>query len=113
MAAYLYFYNPLQHLIALFYSKTKPHMGAAFYQVLGMWGLARTVRRTLGWAIRLRRGGIKFRTTAPTSKIPMRNVAGRPAGDARPSTPTTESYVPLNVGSFAMNRPKRTGTYPA
>jgi radical SAM superfamily enzyme YgiQ (UPF0313 family) len=82
MAAYLYFYNPLRHLIALFYSKTKPHTAAAFYQVLGMWGLAHTVRRTLGWAIRLRRGGIKFRTAAPTSKIPMRNMAGRPASDA-------------------------------
>lgn len=96
MAAYLSFYNPLRFLIALVFSRTKPHMATAFFQVIGMLGLAQTIRRTIGWAFRLKRGNIKFKTAAPTSKIPMRSVDGQPALHALPGTPTG-SVVPLNV----------------
>jgi radical SAM superfamily enzyme YgiQ (UPF0313 family) len=76
LAAYLYFYNPLRFLIALVRPKSKVYFLDAVAQLIGMWGLTRTVRRTLGWALRLRRGNIKRHTKAPASQIPMRSVQG-------------------------------------
>lgn len=98
MASYLYFYNPLQFLISLFYSKTKPHLAGTVFQFVGMSGLIQTIRRTLGWAIRLRFGAIRFRSQAPAGEIPMRSVAGGPADHALPEAPVPE-LVPLTVGS--------------
>lgn len=67
--------------------KLRAHLGDAFVQLFGMWGLTHTVYRTIGWAFHLMRGKIKLRTTAPTSRIPMRSVSGGPASHALPGTP--------------------------
>ncbi len=100
MAAYLYHYNPLHLMLAVVRSKTKPFFGTAGLQMLGMWGLAQTIRRTIGWALRLMGGNIKFKTAIPRSSVPMRTVEGRPASHAMPGTPTA-AYVQMTVGAPA------------
>ena len=84
-AVYLYFYNPLRFLVALVRPKSRLYLADAGVQVLGMWGLARTVRRTLGWGLRLIRGTIRRSTRIPASRIPMRAPDGGPASHALPS----------------------------
>jgi len=92
-AAYLYFYNPLRFLIALIRPKSNLYLMDPGMQVIGMWGLVLTVRRTLGWALRLMFGQIKRRITAPTSTIPMRGPDGSPASHALPGTPTPKCHL--------------------
>ncbi|MEE9211636.1 MAG: radical SAM protein [Phycisphaeraceae bacterium] len=87
LAAYLYFYNPIRFLIALARPNSKLYLADAGMQVLGMWGLAQTVRRTFGWAVRLMRGNIRRNRRIPASPIPMRNVTGQAASHALPGTP--------------------------
>jgi len=87
LAAYLYFYNPLWFLIALVRPKSKMYLADAGIQLIGMWGLTCTIRRTLSWALRLMRGKIKRKAKVPTSPIPMRRVDGGPASHALPGTP--------------------------
>jgi len=91
LAAYLYFYNPLRFLVSLVHPKSSLYLLDAGIQLLGMWGLTQTIRRTLGWALRLLRGGIKRHTTAPASPVPMRGVDGGHASHALPGTPTPVS----------------------
>ena len=115
LAAYAYFYNPLRFLVALIRPKTRiPLAGAetspsrrrgvlrrrilrwlgvrladAFVQLIGMWGLVHTARRTFPWSVRLRRGKIRRHTKAPTSSIPLRDPRGGPASHALPAAPLT------------------------
>lgn len=96
MAAYLYFYNPLRFLVALVRPISRLYLADAGMQGLGMWGATQTVRRTLGWAWRLFRGGIERRRVAPRSGIPMRNVQGDTADHALPGTPHS-SFVQIGV----------------
>ncbi len=105
MAAYLYFYNPLRFLLALVRPKSKLYLADAGMQFVGMWGLMKTVRRTLGWAFRLMRGNIRRKSRIPASTIPMRSVTGEVASHALPGTvhskqPRTdkEPSVPSQVG---------------
>ena len=87
MAAYLYFYNPLRFLVALVRPKSKLYLADSGMQALGMYGLVHTVRRTLGWAVRLMSGKIERRFKVPASPLPMRSVNGEPASHALPGTP--------------------------
>ncbi len=103
MAAYVYFYNPLRFLLALARPKSKLYLADALMQLAGMCGLLQTIRRTLGWAIRLMRGNIQRKTTVPASQIPMRGADGAPASHALPGTPLAE-FVQLNVKSPAPTR---------
>jgi len=48
-------------------------------QVTGMWGLARTVPRTLGWALRLLRGQVTRESRPPEPRPPLRGVGDTPA----------------------------------
>jgi radical SAM superfamily enzyme YgiQ (UPF0313 family) len=91
MAAYLYFYNPLWFLIALVRPKSKIYLADAGIQLIGMWGLTYTIRRTLSWALRLMHGNIKRKAKVPTSLIPMRSVDGGPASHALPGTPKSSN----------------------
>ncbi len=90
LAAYLYFYNPLRFLKALVRPKTRLYLADSGLQVIGMWGLLKTLRRTLPWAWRLARGRITRRDTYPASSIPMRAPDGTPAAHALPGTPVSE-----------------------
>jgi hypothetical protein len=87
LVAYVYFYNPARFLLALVRPKSRLYLADAVWQWLGMWGLAQTIRRTLGWAVRLRRGNIQRKTAPPASRIPMRGVNCAAADHALPGTP--------------------------
>ncbi|MBI4578165.1 MAG: radical SAM protein [Planctomycetes bacterium] len=87
LAAYMYFYNPLRFAIALIVPRSRLYLADAGMQVVGMLGLMQTLRRTFGWAMRLRRGRIRRRTGPPASTIPMRSVNGEAASHALPGTP--------------------------
>jgi radical SAM superfamily enzyme YgiQ (UPF0313 family) len=86
LAAYLYFYNPLRLLIALVRPKSRLYLTDAGMQVLGMWGLMQTVRRTIGWAWRLMGGHIVRSTRAPASRMPMRSPSGQAASHDLPGS---------------------------
>ena len=96
MAAYLFFYNPLRVLVALVRPNSRLYLADAGEKLLGMWGLAYTIRRTFGWGLRLMRGNIKRKTSVPTSRIPMRGPDGGPASHAPPGTPEGK-YVQLQT----------------
>ena len=87
MATYAYFYNPIRFLWGLVRPKSRLYLADSGMQVIGMWGLSQTVRRTLGWAVRLIRGGITRTERSPASVIPMRSPDGQPASHALPGTP--------------------------
>lgn len=105
MAAYLYFYNPLRFLIALVRPNSRLYLADAGMQIIGMWGLTQTIRRTIGWAIRLWRGEIRYRSAIPASPIPMSSPQGAPASHALPGTPQG-GLIPLTrSGSPATAAP--------
>lgn len=98
MAAYIYFYNPLRFLVVLARPKNRLYFKELGMQMIGMWGLGQTIRRTWGWTIRLMRGNIRHKTAAPSSRIPMRGVDGARSSHALPGTPRAE-FVQMNVRS--------------
>jgi radical SAM superfamily enzyme YgiQ (UPF0313 family) len=93
MAAYAYFYNPLRLVGELVRRGNAVWYRDAGIQAMGMWGLAHTVRRTLGWMLRLRFRGLTHLAAAPRSTIPMRSPTGGPASHALPGTPGPTSHA--------------------
>jgi hypothetical protein len=79
LAGYLYFYNPIWFLVALIRVRTRVSLKPAGMQIIGMMGLAMTIARTSGWAVRLMLGRIDRLTHPPVSQIPMRSVDGAQA----------------------------------
>ncbi len=105
LAAYLYFYNPLRFMWALIRPKSRLYLADSGMQLIGMYGLAQTLRRTLDWALRLRKGGIRRRTSALVSRIPMRSVSGDTASHALPGTPLAgDMPQPVSAGA-SSHRP--------
>lgn len=99
MAAYLYFYNPVRFLIALFAPKSNLYLADAGMQVIGMFGLAQTIRRTFGWAVRLAFSKKKTRCkTPPRSRVPITAVADAVAGHTHAS-PKPSGLVQLTTSS--------------
>lgn len=86
LIAYAYFYNPLRLLLSLVRPKTKLYLADAVWQLLGMWGLSQTVKRTFGWCLRLRFGKIRRKVAPPMNKIPMWAVDGSTASHALPGS---------------------------
>jgi hypothetical protein len=82
LAAYLYFYNPLRFMGGLVRPRQRLYMLNSGMQVMGMIALAQTIRRTLGWAMRLRRGPVRLRRRPPASRLPMHSPDGGPAEHA-------------------------------
>jgi len=101
LIAYAYFYNPLRLLGALVRPKTKLYLADAIWQVLGMWGLAQTVRKTFGWTFRLRFGKIRRRVTPPMNEIPMRDVDGSRARHALPNSTSFAGEEPEQLRPHA------------
>jgi radical SAM superfamily enzyme YgiQ (UPF0313 family) len=93
MLAYLYFYNPVRFLWALVRPKTRLYLVDCIMQAMGTWGTMVTIRRTLGWAVRLMRGPIVRLKGPPISRIPMRDIHGDPAGHALPGTPQASKHA--------------------
>ena len=105
LIAYAYFYNPLRLLLALVRPKTKLYFADATWQVLGMWGLLQTLKRTSGWIWRLRFGKIRRRTAPPMNKIPMRAVDGSCASHALSGSIQSDSDEPeLNLPAAALGK---------
>lgn len=114
LIAYLFFFNPIRFLMALFHpvarvemrhrwpddssrglrkrikEKVRAHLLDAGAQVYGMYGLVHLIWRTLPWTLRLMRGRILRKYKVPASAIPMRSVAGEPASHAVPGTPVPD-----------------------
>jgi radical SAM superfamily enzyme YgiQ (UPF0313 family) len=82
LIAYAYFYNPCRLLWSLVRPNTRLYLADATWQVFGMWGLAQTMRRTLGWTLRLRFGRIRRKTLPPINEVPMRAADGSQASHA-------------------------------
>ena len=104
MAAYLYFYNPLRFLFAVMLPKSKLYFADAFVQLVGMWGLTRTIRRTFGWAMCLLRGDIRRHTIAPASAVPMRAADGRTADHTLPLLPVGSELRPVHAAPRRTRR---------
>ena len=85
IVAYLYFYNPLRLLVALVRPRSRLYLADAIFQALGMWGTVKTIRRTLGWAVRLCSGRIARRTQVPASPLAMTSADGGHASHAIPT----------------------------
>lgn len=83
--AYLYFYNPVRLLVSLVRPKSKLYLADAIWQVLGMWGLAQTLRRTFGWTLRLCFGRVVRKSTPPAGVLTMRAPDGSRAAHALPT----------------------------
>jgi hypothetical protein len=98
LAAYLFFYNPARFLWGLVRPKSKLYLADSGMQIIGMYGLSQTIRRTFGWALRLIKGDIQRKREIPASPIPMRSVAGEAASHALPGTPQSP-LVPLSVSA--------------
>ncbi len=90
IAAYLYFYNPLRLAKALVRPESRLYGVDAIMQVIGMWGLTQTIRRTLGWAWRLKRGPIERCTAAPGTRLTIRSVSGGPPDHLPPTAASTD-----------------------
>ena len=87
LLAYLWFYNPLRMLHLLFGKGNRFKTQDVALQIFGMWGLAKTARRTFIWGLRLMVCTIKRCTHPPRSQIPMRSVDNHRAAHALPGTP--------------------------
>lgn len=71
LAGYLWFYNPLRMLLALVRPKSGLYLADCGMQIIGMVGLAHTLRRTLPWALRLLTGKLSRATKPPASPLPL------------------------------------------
>ncbi|MFO0972178.1 MAG: radical SAM protein [Phycisphaerae bacterium] len=93
LGAYIYFYNPIRLLRALLVPRRGGHDIDLGMQLIGMYGVVHTVRRTLGWALRLLTGKIRFGRKLPASPWPMRD----PKGDRGSHDLPIDRVVPLTV----------------
>jgi hypothetical protein len=86
LAAYLFFYNPLRLMWSL---ARRGRLGykPALVQVLGIWGLLHTIRRTAGWTVRLLLGRIRRFTRTPRGPFPIRSPVGGHASHDPDETP--------------------------
>jgi radical SAM superfamily enzyme YgiQ (UPF0313 family) len=82
LMGYLYFYNPVWFAVALARRKAKVGIKPAGMQLVGMFGLIQTIRRTSGWALRLMFTKIRRHTEPPKSAIAIRPIAGVEASHA-------------------------------
>jgi hypothetical protein len=102
LAGYLYFYNPLWFVVALIRVKTRVSLKPAGMQIVGMSGLALTIARTSGWAVRLMFGRIERLTHPPASQIPMRSIDGTAASH-------DTSATPVQIQRLLIRHPATTG----
>ena len=76
LLAYFYFYNPIWLAVALWRRKGNVGIKPAGMQIVGMFGLVQSVRRTFGWALRLMFGRIERHNSPPAAAVPMRSARG-------------------------------------
>jgi hypothetical protein len=93
LLGYLYFYNPVWLVHNFIHRKTKVGMKPVWMQMIGMIGLSQSIRRTIGWAVRLAFGKIERFDKPPANPIPMRNAGG----DRADHDPFEMSPAPVSV----------------
>jgi hypothetical protein len=74
LIGYLYFYNPVWLAVNALRHRTKLQLKPAGMQIVGMMGLAHTIRRTFGWALRLMFRKIERMDRRRRSRILTRSV---------------------------------------
>ena len=84
-------------------------MKPAYMQIVGMFGLTQSIRRTFIWGVRLMIGRIDRLSTPPASAVPMRSVGD--ATTAAPHAPVTVSISP-RLRSRAGSRDHHTVSLP-
>ena len=96
LIGYAYFYNPIRLVALLAGKKTKVSQKAAGMQIVGMLGLAQSLRRTTGWALRLMFGRIVRLGQPPASPVPTTTCAsdGGANGLVQLSIPGARATVP-------------------
>jgi radical SAM superfamily enzyme YgiQ (UPF0313 family) len=99
LAGYMFFYNPVWLLVNLVRHKSRVGFKPAAMQVVGIMGLSQSIRRTLGWAARLRFGKIDRLSGPPQSRVPMRGVI---SGEIASHAPVT-----LTINANAISRAAR------
>ena len=92
LIGYLYFYNPFWLVMGILRRKTKVGWKPAGMQLVGIFGLTQSIRRTSGWALRLMFGRINRLHRPPVSVIPMQSVQGTAASHA-----PVETLVPVRT----------------
>jgi radical SAM superfamily enzyme YgiQ (UPF0313 family) len=100
LLGYIYFYNPIWLVVLLLRKRNKVSHKSAAMQIIGMMGLAQTIRRTFGWVLRLMAGRIERLHQPPGSALPMRAVDGSLASHdscETPSLPRTGRGLRLHV----------------
>jgi len=82
LVAYMFFYNPLRFVKAIFFPKSRLYLADLLCQLFGMFGLLHTIRRTVPWMWHLWRGPIVRCTKPPTGRVPIRSPQGTRASHA-------------------------------
>jgi len=77
---------------------------AAAIQVIGMWGLIQTIRRTAFWALRLGFGQIERMTESPRSPLPMRSVVAGETACHAPMNTAPQVSVKISVKIASSRR---------
>jgi radical SAM superfamily enzyme YgiQ (UPF0313 family) len=90
LLGYLYFYNPFWMAALFLGKKTKVGRKPAYMQIVGMFGLAQSIRRTFGFALRLMFGRIERHTAPPAGAVPMRSIAG-------PEVPAAHAPITVTI----------------
>ncbi|MFG0252925.1 MAG: radical SAM protein, partial [Phycisphaerales bacterium JB038] len=96
LSAYLYFYNPWWLLMSLLRNRqSKTRDRQLGMQIVGMLGVTQNLRRTLGWALRLKFGRKVRRTAPPASTIPLRHLREERSSSDLPLATITMEGVQL------------------
>ncbi|MCA9244805.1 MAG: radical SAM protein, partial [Phycisphaerales bacterium] len=105
LLAYAYFYNPIRAGFALLRPKSRLYLADAIWQMLGMWGLMQTTRKTIGWAWRLRLMTVRRKTEPPMNRVPMTDPAGGVASHALPEARPLDRAPPPGESKSATPLP--------
>ena len=103
LAAYAYFYNPLNFARTLLRPKNSLALAGAHDQFIGMIGLAKTALHSTRWAYRMWRGPIERASKAPGPKMPLVDVSKpvevKQVRRPRIAAALPNQVVPLRVGA--------------
>jgi hypothetical protein len=90
-------------MVSLVRPRSKLYLAEAYMQIIGMWGLAQTARRTVGWALRLMRQNIVRKRIPPSSCITMRSGDRAAASHDMPQ-PMRGAYVQLTYARDSKSK---------
>ena len=93
-AVLMYFYNPLRLLGAIVRPKSTQYLMDVGFQLVGLWGLVRTLPPMFGWAVRLMMGRIQRWSRPPADCLRLSGVDGLPASHGN-------QVVPAEAGASA------------